>query len=166
MLALVFPTVRDLKAVLKMNSIRNCPVTEHDIDMAVQIYDPNVASLKGKTTRVKPTIVVEDVISIPPELLDAQRHVELHIDTLYINGMTFLTTISSHICYRTAQWVPNRTVESYKEQLGMVLTFYKRAGLQVKLICVIKYVVRECARRLNFWGMLPMQYRFPNKIQK
>jgi hypothetical protein len=106
MLALVFPTVRDLKAVLKMNSIRNCPVTEHDIDMAVQIYDPNVASLKGKTTRVKPTIVVEDVISIPPELLDAQRHVELHIDTLYINGMTFLTTISSHICYRTAQWVP------------------------------------------------------------
>jgi hypothetical protein len=42
--------------------------------MAVQICGTNVASLKGKTTRVKPTIVVEDVISIPPELLDAQKH--------------------------------------------------------------------------------------------
>jgi hypothetical protein len=48
--------------------------------------------------------------------------------------------------------VPYRTVESYKEQLGMVLTVYKRAGLQVMLICVIKYVVTECARRLNFFG--------------
>jgi hypothetical protein len=46
--ALANPTVRDLKAVLKMSSIRNSPVTEHDIDMAVQIYDPNVASLKRK----------------------------------------------------------------------------------------------------------------------
>jgi hypothetical protein len=49
--------------------------------------------------------------------------------------MSFLATISSHIRYRTAQWVPNRTVGEYSEQLKVVLAFYKRAGFAVKLIC-------------------------------
>jgi hypothetical protein len=49
--------------------------------------------------------------------------------------MSFLTTISSHIRYPTAQWVPNRMVGAYSEQLKVVLAFYKRAGFTVKLIC-------------------------------
>jgi hypothetical protein len=95
---LAYPTVRDMKTVLKMNSIKNCPVTEQDVDLAVKIYGNDLASLKGKTTRRKPTPVVQDVVSIPPELVS--------IDTIFVNGMSFLTTISSHIRYRTAQWSP------------------------------------------------------------
>ena len=45
------PSVADLKNILKMNSIANCPITLDDIDIAEEIYGPDVASLKGKTTR-------------------------------------------------------------------------------------------------------------------
>jgi hypothetical protein len=102
---LAYPTFKDMKAVLKMNSIEDCPVTEQDVDLAIQIYGPDMASLKGKTTRRKPSLDVEDVVSLPAELINAQRDVVLSIDTLFVNGMAFLTTISAHIRYRTAQWV-------------------------------------------------------------
>jgi hypothetical protein len=130
-----YPTVRDMKAVLEMNSIQNCPATEKDIDLAVQIYGPGVASLEGKTTRRRPTPVVEDVVSLPPELIQAQRDVEWHIDTMLVNGLAFLTTISSRIRYRTAQWIPKRTSACYAEQVEIVLSLYRRAALHVKLIC-------------------------------
>jgi hypothetical protein len=41
---LAYPTVWEMKAVLKMNVIKEYPVTEHDIDLAVKIYGPNLAS--------------------------------------------------------------------------------------------------------------------------
>jgi hypothetical protein len=118
-----------------VNAIKNCPITEQDVDLAVKIYGHDIAFLKRKTTRRKPIPVVQDVVSVPPEVSSAQRDVELSIDTIFVNGMSFLTTISSHIRYRTALWVPNRTVGAYSEQLKVVLALYKRAGFTVKLIC-------------------------------
>jgi hypothetical protein len=35
---LAYPTVKDIKTVLKMNAIKNCPITEQDVDLAVKIY--------------------------------------------------------------------------------------------------------------------------------
>jgi len=45
------PSVADLKKILKMNGIANCPITLDDVDIAEKICGPDVASLKGKTTR-------------------------------------------------------------------------------------------------------------------
>jgi hypothetical protein len=98
---LAYPTAKDMKAVLKMNSIKDCPVTEQDFDLAVQIYGPDMASLKGKATRRKPSQVVEEVVSLPAELINAQRDVVLSIDTTFVNGMAFLTTISSQLVLLT-----------------------------------------------------------------
>jgi hypothetical protein len=49
------PTIQDLKAIIRMNTIANCPVTINDIDLAEKIYGKDVACFKGKTTRQKPT---------------------------------------------------------------------------------------------------------------
>jgi hypothetical protein len=53
--------------------------------------------LKGKTTteKLKPIPVVGGALSVLPELINAQRDVEGSIDTI-INGLSFLTSISSH----------------------------------------------------------------------
>ena len=45
------PSVADLKKVLKMNSISNCPVTEEDVQLAEKVFGPDVGSLKGKSVR-------------------------------------------------------------------------------------------------------------------
>ena len=43
------PSVADLKGIIKMNAIKDCPVTVDDIILAEKIFGPDVASLKGKT---------------------------------------------------------------------------------------------------------------------
>jgi len=43
------PSVADLKHIIKMNAIKDCPVTVDDIILAEKIFGPDVASLKGKT---------------------------------------------------------------------------------------------------------------------
>jgi hypothetical protein len=95
-LLLGFPTTRDLKTIITSNAIRNCPVTCQDIDIAQQIFDKDVASLKGKTTKKKPAPVQRDKVDVPN-----QRKVELCIDTIFINKMPFLSIISRNILYRT-----------------------------------------------------------------
>jgi hypothetical protein len=45
------PTVENFKALLKMNVIKNCPVTIDDVNNAEKIFGPALSVLKGKTTR-------------------------------------------------------------------------------------------------------------------
>jgi len=60
---------------------------------------------------------VQNYIEIPPELIKAQESVTLYIDGMYVNGLQFLTTISGNIKYRTATHLPDRKMETYKQQL-------------------------------------------------
>jgi hypothetical protein len=59
------PTIETFKTLLKMNVIRNCPVTTEDVNIAEKIFGPDMLSLKGKSTRRKSTPVWEDTIKQP-----------------------------------------------------------------------------------------------------
>ena len=128
------PSVADLKKIIKMNSIQNCPVTVDDVNLAEQIYGPDVATLKGKSTRSRPTPVVNDIIEIPKELIAAQQHVDLCIDTIFINSMPFLATVSKNIKYRTCDYVASRKVPDYRSVLSRVILIYLNAGFTIKCI--------------------------------
>ena len=45
------PTVENFKVLLKMNAIKNCPVTAEDITIAERIFGPDISNLKGKSMR-------------------------------------------------------------------------------------------------------------------
>jgi hypothetical protein len=128
------PSINDLKTVIKMNSITDCPVTVDDIDLAERIFGPDVASLKGKTTRSTPSPVVRDMIEIPQELISAQQEVELCIDTLFVNSLAFMATISKNVMYRTCTYLANRKVADYRSALGKVIAIYTHAGFLIKRI--------------------------------
>jgi hypothetical protein len=66
------PSINDMKAIIWMNTIKNNPVTMDDVDIAEKIFGPDIATLKGKTTRRTPVPVIEDRIEIPRELVAAQ----------------------------------------------------------------------------------------------
>jgi hypothetical protein len=138
--ALGTPSISDFKAIIRMNAIKNNPITLEDIKIAENIFGPDVGSLKGKTTRTKPLPVISDYVEIPAELIAAQHQVTLCIDTMKINGLAFLTTISRNIQYRTAEWIPSLDMEAYRSALDHVLQVYKRAGLSVvKIHCDNEY---------------------------
>jgi len=43
---LACPSVKDLKKIIKMNSVQDCPVTLEDIKLTEAIYGPNMPSLE------------------------------------------------------------------------------------------------------------------------
>ena len=93
-----------------MNLIANNPVSTEDIELAKEIFGPDIGSLKDKTTRKTPLPVVNNFIDIPQELTLKQQEVTLCIDGIKVNGLSFLTTILKNICYQTAQFVESKSV--------------------------------------------------------
>ena len=92
--ALGCPSIKDLRAIITSNAIKNYDVTLDDINMAETIFGPDVASIKGKTTRKKVKPVVHNLVKVPTELLNTHKNVELCMDTIKVNGLPFLLTIS------------------------------------------------------------------------
>jgi hypothetical protein len=120
--------------MIQMNAIANDPVTTEDIELAQQIFGQSIRSLKGKTTRRKPIPVAYDYIKIPIKLTTKQQDMILCIDSIKVNGLTFLTTVSKNICYRTAQFVIDKSVNSSKAALHEVIQLYNKAGFHIKEI--------------------------------
>jgi hypothetical protein len=89
-----------------MNLVKDCPITTEDVRMA---FGPDIGTIKGKTVRRTPAPVVKDEIDVPAELIQAQKNVTLDMAGLTVNTQKFLTTISRHLYYRTAQHVTKRT---------------------------------------------------------
>jgi len=117
-----------------MNGIRNNPIMIEDINIAEKIFGPNIGSLKGKTTRMKPSPVIEDFIEIPSELIEKQRNVVLCIDVLKINGIPFLSSVSRNILYRTCEWTKHQTSSAYRSVLDNIFRIYNMAGLRIASI--------------------------------
>ena len=128
------PTVRDLKKIVNSNSIQNNPVTTEDINIAEKIFGPDIASLKGKTTRSNPAPFKRDIVEVPREIMKAHKHVALCIDGMYVNGIPFLTTISRKIMYRTCYHIANKSMSEYRRVLDIVFRLYNYAGFRVTSI--------------------------------
>ena len=87
------PTVDDLKAMIRMNLIRNNIVTTEDVNLAEKAFGADVGNVKGKTTRSRPAPVISNIVEIRDELLEVQKDVTLSMDGMMVNSWNFLTTI-------------------------------------------------------------------------
>ena len=58
------PSIKNFKMTLQNNQIRNCPVTEKDVDLAENIFGFDVAALKGKLARTQPEQRTDDTIAV------------------------------------------------------------------------------------------------------
>jgi hypothetical protein len=70
---LSYPSMKDLKWVIRSNQIKYCPVKIQDIYVATNIWGKNIAALKGKTTRSKTHPVARDYVKLPKELLKLHK---------------------------------------------------------------------------------------------
>ena len=129
-----FPTAKNLKNMLRMNAIKNCPVTVKDLINAETIFGPDVASLKGKTTRSKAAIVRNNEIAVPPELKTQCTNLTLFIDIMFVNGMPMLTGVDDPIRHRACVPLKSRHAEELYDGLDKILRFYNKYGYLVKRI--------------------------------
>eukprot|EP00978_Attheya_sp_CCMP212_P016799 scaffold44333_cov30-Attheya_sp.AAC.2 len=128
------PSIPDLLAILRMNIVKDNPITIEDIRLAKKIFGPDVATLKGKTTRRKPMVVIEDAITIPRELVQAQQHVTMAMDGMTVNSLKFLAIISKNLFYRTAHYVESKKPKLYMEAIDSLVIIYTQGGFQIKKI--------------------------------
>jgi len=64
------PSLDDLKAMVQMNLIKNNSGTTEDITLAAKAFEPDVETIKGKTTRTNPALAVSNLVEILDELLE------------------------------------------------------------------------------------------------
>ena len=115
------PTTENFKSMLRQNVIANCPITTKDVDNAEKIFGKDISTLKGKSTRPKPTTVVDDYVDIPAEIMENNGNIELCMDIMFINELPFLTTIDRQVKFRSLVPMDSRTsVESFK-RIDMIL---------------------------------------------
>jgi hypothetical protein len=128
------PAEAEFVELLRRNAIRNCPVTPSDAQRALIIYGPDIAVLKGKSTRSHaapraPTFIAE---IIPASVLEHHRNVTLCIDFFFVQGLPFLHTISRGIGFRTAHPVADRSKATIMQRLRVVIKLYQARGLTVR----------------------------------
>ena len=102
-------TVDNFKKVLQQNLIKNCPVTLEDVEIAEDIFGPDISSLKGQSTRKKPPVVVNDQMEIPPEMIQNWNNLILCINVMMVQSQIFLTSIVTTIQYRLATHLQNHS---------------------------------------------------------
>jgi hypothetical protein len=81
----------------------------------------SIAMLKGKTVRMTPPVVRQDVIEIPKEILELHKDVTLAIDIFFVNKIPFFITYSLVICFLSGMC-------SYYLQRGFQIVFIKDDG--------------------------------------
>ena len=128
------PSTPAFKSMIRMNQIKDCPVTIDHINIADKIYGTDVSTLKGKSTRKSPPRLLPDVVDVPKELYMRNQELHLYIDGMYVNRRGFLTTIDNKIRFRSAVRIKDNTKSTFYSALDKVLRVYNAAGFLVTTI--------------------------------
>ena len=96
-----FPSEREFENMVCSNMIVNCPINFDDVKNAKLIFGPDITSLKGKSVRLKIASVVTDYVETPREILESHKELEVSMDTMFINTLLFLASISRWMKFNT-----------------------------------------------------------------
>ena len=110
--SLGFPPDQKLITALRAGSFLNCDVLPEDITRANAIWGTNVASLKGRTTRVRP---------MPPPQTPATRRSfdeqHMHCDIMFINRQGYLVSITHPLGIVLVANVENLTTPTLRQSI-------------------------------------------------
>ena len=104
------------------------------MENAEKIFGKDISSLKDKSTRPRPTTVIDNYVDIPREIMENNANLELCMDIMFINELPFLTTIDRQIKFGSLVPMESRSsVKSFK-RIGMILRHYNKAGFTIQKI--------------------------------
>ena len=128
---LAYPSITDYKWILKSNQIQECPVSYEDAGVAENIWGPNIAVLKGKTTRSTPEPVKSDIVTIPTMIRELHRIITMSIDVFFVNKIPFLLTLSRKICFSTVTHLSDQKAATIFAAFKSIFMYYLPKGLQI-----------------------------------
>ena len=87
--SLGFPPDAKLISALNAGAFLNCDILPEDIKRATTIWGPNVAALKGRTTKSKPMPAIQQSVT---RRSFADQH--MHCDIMFINKQAYLVSVT------------------------------------------------------------------------
>jgi hypothetical protein len=125
------PIIQNNKAIIWMNTFKNCPVIVADVDLAEKIFGPDLGTIKGKSTRHASEPVMEDLIEIPPELKAQHKDLTFCMDLMFVNGMPLFTGVDRSIKYRTAVPIKSRHSSELYKAMDKAFRVYNKVGFTI-----------------------------------
>lgn len=114
MKALGYPSTSDMIDMLTTGKVVNTKITAHDLRRALDIYGPDLSSLKGKTTQRRGVIVRVEPVCKPSETEQT-----LHADVMFVAGEAFFIVVAKPLAYTMVRHLANGRNAS---MLGEALT--------------------------------------------
>lgn len=107
-----YPSVRDMVKLIVKGGIINCPVTVDDIVRAEKLFGPDVASLKGKTTKRK--VSGSQRIEVPRSSTKEQK---FYSDIFFWREQGFLLTLAKPLDLMFISPLTKSTTKAYYREL-------------------------------------------------
>ncbi len=128
------PTEREYQALVCLNLLQVCPITNSDIVNAHKIFGLDLANIRGKMVCRQPEHVSMEIVDIPQQILATQSNVTLSADVMFVNGVPFLVSSSRNINLTTIEYVPHCTASKLGLHLHRIIMVYARAGFTIQTI--------------------------------
>lgn len=128
------PSHDSFKFMLHHRLIANTTVTPADAKRALIIWGPDLGSLRGKTTRRKPSKVILNGPSIPAHILPSIESIILCIDHFFIGNICFFIIVSCTVRFITIECLPNKGHKATFAGLRSVIQLYNKYGHKVSHI--------------------------------
>jgi hypothetical protein len=118
--------------MLNNGTIINCPVTSKDVRRAIEIYGPDLASLKGKSVSKKPFRVIgAEAIS---NKMFQNADMTLCVDIMFVNGLMFYINVGESIGLVMVSHITQRSTIVLRRNIDDCIAQYRKAGYIVKVI--------------------------------
>ena len=126
------PSERDYNTILTLNELKNTSVTAKDAIVALKVHGPVPASLMLNVTRKTTASVIIDIVSVPPEILQAYKNTTLCADIVFIGRVTCFSSISRNLLFTTTNSIKNKKkVETILPCIKVIMNTYKARGFKV-----------------------------------
>ena len=123
-----YPSDKALARMITSGAMQNAPISVNDLYNAIRIWGPNLGALKGKTTRSKPNIVMIEPLD---GTIIIDKEIVLCMDIFFVEGISFLMTISRKLNLLTAHHITDRGAKSLAVAYDEVYGLYASKGFKI-----------------------------------
>ena len=128
------PLDTEFKNMVHEKILANFPLKLEHTTNANNIFGTNVAGLRGKSVRTKPTWVEREYIPIPRAFYVLHKFLTLTADMMFVNGLLFLINLSRTIKNFTTKYIPNQTSAQLIRSLNKTVKLYSRNRFFVNIV--------------------------------
>jgi hypothetical protein len=124
MLMMAVPSECAFQSMVRLNQLKNCPLTHNKVKNALTIYGHDLANTRGKTVWCQPDHVVTDYVEIPVDILSFNRNVTHVGDVMFVNSIPFLVLVSRNINLIAIEHAPKRTASKLGHLFQQTVNVY------------------------------------------